>query len=145
MKKLYRSNNDRLLAGVIGGLGEYFDIDPVLLRVFLDLYSRLYRSYPGNRRLHSCGPSHAAHKLLAGDSADRYAHASARRKEKPHIESISKSALTGMRLETALRAARPSFTIPSRMPVLFPGFEMGSSLEHEKAKPSPPEAERVFA
>lgn len=34
MKKLYRSNNDRLLAGVIGGLGEYFDVDPVLLRIF---------------------------------------------------------------------------------------------------------------
>ena len=33
MKKLYRSSENKIFAGVIGGLGEYFDIDPVLLRV----------------------------------------------------------------------------------------------------------------
>lgn len=33
MKKLYRSKNNKIFAGVIGGLGEYFDIDPVILRV----------------------------------------------------------------------------------------------------------------
>ena len=32
-KKLYRSRTNRIFAGVFGGLGEYFDIDPVLLRV----------------------------------------------------------------------------------------------------------------
>jgi len=32
-RKLYRSNEDKILAGVFGGLGEYFDIDPNLLRV----------------------------------------------------------------------------------------------------------------
>lgn len=32
MKKLYRSKTNKVFAGVIGGLGEYFDIDPVLLR-----------------------------------------------------------------------------------------------------------------
>ncbi len=33
VKKLYRSTKDRVLAGVCGGLGEYLNIDPVLLRV----------------------------------------------------------------------------------------------------------------
>ena len=32
-KKLYRSRNDRWLAGVCGGLGEYFNIDPILVRL----------------------------------------------------------------------------------------------------------------
>lgn len=33
VKKLYRSRKNRMIAGVAGGLGEYFDIDPVLFRV----------------------------------------------------------------------------------------------------------------
>ena len=33
-KKLYRSTVDRKLFGVSGGLGEYFDIDPTLIRLF---------------------------------------------------------------------------------------------------------------
>ena len=33
MKKLYRSNADRVLAGVCGGIGEYFGIDPTLVRL----------------------------------------------------------------------------------------------------------------
>ena len=32
MKKLYRSSN-RILAGVCGGIAEYFDVDPTLIRV----------------------------------------------------------------------------------------------------------------
>ena len=32
-KKLFRSRNDRKLAGVCGGIGEYFEIDPVLIRL----------------------------------------------------------------------------------------------------------------
>ena len=32
-KKLYRSMENRKIAGVCGGLGEYFDIDPVIIRV----------------------------------------------------------------------------------------------------------------
>ncbi|GBD88997.1 phage shock protein C [bacterium BMS3Abin03] len=32
-KKLYRSRTDRMIAGVAGGLAEYFDIDPTLIRV----------------------------------------------------------------------------------------------------------------
>ena len=33
MKRLYRSRNNRWLAGVCGGIGEYFNIDPVIIRV----------------------------------------------------------------------------------------------------------------
>lgn len=33
MKKLYRSNKNKVWAGIIGGVGEYFDIDPVILRL----------------------------------------------------------------------------------------------------------------
>jgi phage shock protein PspC (stress-responsive transcriptional regulator) len=33
IKKLYRSRNDRMIAGVCGGLGEYFSIDPTLFRL----------------------------------------------------------------------------------------------------------------
>jgi phage shock protein C len=32
-KKLYRSTDDRWLAGVCGGLAKYFNIDPTLVRV----------------------------------------------------------------------------------------------------------------
>ncbi|MBO4481582.1 MAG: PspC domain-containing protein [Bacteroidales bacterium] len=32
-KKLYRSMTDKKIAGVCGGLGEYFNIDPVILRI----------------------------------------------------------------------------------------------------------------
>lgn len=33
MKKLYRSEKNKVWLGVLGGLGEYFNIDPVILRV----------------------------------------------------------------------------------------------------------------
>lgn len=33
MKKLYRSKTDRKLAGVCGGLGEFFGFDPTLARL----------------------------------------------------------------------------------------------------------------
>jgi len=33
MKRLYRSTEDKKIAGVCGGLGEYFSIDPVLIRL----------------------------------------------------------------------------------------------------------------
>lgn len=32
-KKLYRSGRDRILFGVAGGLAEYFDIDPTIVRL----------------------------------------------------------------------------------------------------------------
>ena len=32
-KRLYRSRKNKVLGGVCGGLGEYFDIDPSLIRL----------------------------------------------------------------------------------------------------------------
>lgn len=32
-KKLYKSRENKILAGIFGGLGEYFVVDPVLLRL----------------------------------------------------------------------------------------------------------------
>ena len=32
-KKLYRSTDDKVIAGVCGGLGEYFDIDSTIIRI----------------------------------------------------------------------------------------------------------------
>ncbi|MFP4528090.1 MAG: PspC domain-containing protein [Candidatus Kapaibacterium sp.] len=32
-KRLYRSRRDRMIGGVAGGLAEYFDIDPVIVRI----------------------------------------------------------------------------------------------------------------
>jgi len=34
MKRLFRSRNDKIIAGVCGGIGEYFNVDPVLIRLF---------------------------------------------------------------------------------------------------------------
>jgi phage shock protein C len=42
MKKLYRSRENKIFGGIIGGIGEYFDIDPTVLRlifVFIILVS----------------------------------------------------------------------------------------------------------
>lgn len=33
MKRLYKSDTNKVFAGVIGGVGEYFDMDPTLLRL----------------------------------------------------------------------------------------------------------------
>ena len=30
-KKLYRSNTNKMICGVCGGIGEYFDIDPTII------------------------------------------------------------------------------------------------------------------
>jgi phage shock protein C len=35
MKRLYRSTTHKVIGGVAGGLGEYLDIDPVLIRIAL--------------------------------------------------------------------------------------------------------------
>lgn len=32
-KKLYRSTENKVIAGVCGGIAEYFDIDPTLVRL----------------------------------------------------------------------------------------------------------------
>lgn len=32
-RKLYRSNKDKMLCGVCGGVGEYLNVDPTLIRL----------------------------------------------------------------------------------------------------------------
>ncbi|WP_333650689.1 PspC domain-containing protein [Lacrimispora sp.] len=32
-KKLYRSDTDKMLCGVCGGIAEYFNVDPTLIRL----------------------------------------------------------------------------------------------------------------
>ena len=40
-KRLYRSKNSRMLCGVCGGIAEYFDIDPTLVRLGWALFCAL--------------------------------------------------------------------------------------------------------
>lgn len=43
-KKLYRSRKERWLAGVCGGLGIYFGVDPTLVRVLLVILALTFGS-----------------------------------------------------------------------------------------------------
>jgi phage shock protein C len=38
-RRLYRARRDRILFGVCAGLGEYFDVDPVLIRLVFVIIS----------------------------------------------------------------------------------------------------------
>ena len=38
-KKLYRSRTDRMLAGVCGGLAEYFGVDATIVRILMVLFA----------------------------------------------------------------------------------------------------------
>lgn len=38
VKRLYRSREERMLAGVCGGLGSYFAVDPTLVRALFVLF-----------------------------------------------------------------------------------------------------------
>ena len=40
-KRLYKSRNDKMLGGVCGGIAEYFDIDPTLVRLGWVLFCAL--------------------------------------------------------------------------------------------------------
>lgn len=39
MRKLYRSETDKVIAGVCGGLGEYLELDPVLIRILFVIFT----------------------------------------------------------------------------------------------------------
>ncbi len=47
MKKLYRSNTNKIFAGIIGGIGEYFDVDPTLIRVLWLIFVVFTGVFPG--------------------------------------------------------------------------------------------------
>jgi len=38
-KRLQRSRDEKLIAGVCGGIAEYFDVDPVIVRVAFVLFT----------------------------------------------------------------------------------------------------------
>jgi phage shock protein C len=44
---LKRSRRNRMIAGVIGGLAEYFQMDPTLLRVLFVIVSVVSAAFPG--------------------------------------------------------------------------------------------------
>ena len=46
-KKLYRSRNSKMLAGVCGGLADYLNMDPTLVRVLYALLSFFSAAFPG--------------------------------------------------------------------------------------------------
>ncbi len=47
MKHLYRSDKNKTLAGVLGGLGEYMNTDPVILRFAYVLLTAFSGIFPG--------------------------------------------------------------------------------------------------
>lgn len=46
MKRLHRSS-DKMLAGVCGGIAEYFDVDPTLIRVLYAALTLFTAGFPG--------------------------------------------------------------------------------------------------
>ncbi|NMM48075.1 PspC domain-containing protein [Marinigracilibium pacificum] len=46
-KELRRSSRDKMVAGVIGGLAEYFNMDSSLLRIIYVLVSLFSAAFPG--------------------------------------------------------------------------------------------------
>lgn len=51
-KRFYRSRKERMVAGVSGGLGEYFSIDPTLIRILFVVTAMM------------CGPGLLAYIIL---------------------------------------------------------------------------------
>ncbi|MDX1741271.1 MAG: PspC domain-containing protein [Rhodothermales bacterium] len=45
--KLTRSSSDKVIAGVCGGIAEYFDMDPTVVRVAYALASLIFAAFPG--------------------------------------------------------------------------------------------------
>ena len=41
VKRLYRSGKERILGGVCGGIGEYLDVDPTVIRLIWVLFALL--------------------------------------------------------------------------------------------------------
>ncbi len=47
MKKLYRSENNKVISGILGGLGEYLEIDPVVIRIVYLILTCFTAFFPG--------------------------------------------------------------------------------------------------
>lgn len=46
-RRLTRSNREKMISGVCGGLAEYLDMDPTVVRVLYVLVSILSAAFPG--------------------------------------------------------------------------------------------------
>lgn len=46
-RPLHRSTKNRMIAGVLGGLAEHFDLDPTMVRVVYVVVSILSAAFPG--------------------------------------------------------------------------------------------------
>lgn len=46
MTRLYRSNDDRKLGGVCGGIGEIYDVDPTIVRLGFVLLALITAIFP---------------------------------------------------------------------------------------------------
>ena len=46
-KRLYRSNKDQVLSGLLAGIGEYVDMDPVVIRLLFVLATAFTGFGPG--------------------------------------------------------------------------------------------------
>ncbi|HEX6593064.1 MAG TPA: PspC domain-containing protein [Bacillota bacterium] len=46
MKRLYRSSTNRMVAGVLGGIAEYFRVDPTVIRLLfvISIFVSLFQS-----------------------------------------------------------------------------------------------------
>lgn len=47
MKRLRRSRKEKMIAGVCGGLAEYFDLDPTIMRIIYVVVSIVSVAFPG--------------------------------------------------------------------------------------------------
>ncbi|WP_027366217.1 PspC domain-containing protein [Desulfotruncus alcoholivorax] len=47
IKRLYRSSNNRMIAGVCGGLAEYLGVDPAIVRLGYIILSVASAAFPG--------------------------------------------------------------------------------------------------
>jgi len=47
IKRLYRSRSNKVIAGVCGGIGEYFNVDPVAIRLLWVLLTAFSGLFPG--------------------------------------------------------------------------------------------------
>ena len=61
-KRLYRSNENKMLAGVCGGIAEYFDIDPTLVRLGWVLFCAM-----GGCGFHHCRHHHSPQAGIVTD------------------------------------------------------------------------------
>lgn len=46
-KKLYRSTHDKMICGVCGGIGEYFEVDPTFIRLLWVMLTMFTKGFGG--------------------------------------------------------------------------------------------------